>query len=305
MSSADPVTADGERLLRHGDYEAVLTPVAAGIRTLRHQDADLVIPYEPGEVRPRYRGAVIAPWPNRIVDGRYRFHGTEHQLPLTEPERQHALHGLVSWTRFEAAQEDPRGVSWVHDLVAQTGYPWSLRLEVTYGLGDDGLTTSVRATNLSDAPAPYGVAPHPYLRVGDAPLDSCVLTVPADRVLQVTPDRLVPRELTDVAGTPFDFRAPRVVGRTEIDHAFTGLTSSAARVELRAPDGRGVACSWDATVLPWLQVHTADVPGAPEHRAGLAVEPMTCPPDAFNSGTDLVVLEPGASHAAAWTISAV
>jgi len=78
MSSADPVTTAGERLLRHGDYEAVLTPVAAGIRVLRHQGTELVVPYEPGEVRPRYRGAVIAPWPNRIVDGRYRFDGTEH-----------------------------------------------------------------------------------------------------------------------------------------------------------------------------------------------------------------------------------
>ena len=305
MSSADPVTTAGERLLRHGDYEAVLTPVAAGIRVLRHQGTDLVVPYEPGEVRPRYRGAVIAPWPNRIVDGRYRFDGTEHRLPLTEPERQHALHGLVSWTRFTAVQEDARCATWAHDLVAQTGYAWSLELRVTHELSDEGLTTSVHATNLSDTPAPYGVASHPYLRVGDAPLDGCLLTLPADRVLQVTPDRLIPQALTDVDNTSFDFRAPRVVGRTEMDHAFTGLTERAAQVELRAPDGRAVRCSWDAAVLPWLQVHTADVPGDPDHRAGLAVEPMTCPPDAFNSGTDLIVLEPGASHTASWTISAV
>jgi aldose 1-epimerase len=256
-------------------------------------------------VRPRYRGAAIAPWPNRIVDGRYRFDGTEHRLPLTEPERQHALHGLVSWTRFTAVQEDARCATWAHDLVAQTGYPWSLELRVTHELSDEGLTTSVHATNLSDTPAPYGVASHPYLRVGDAPLDGCLLTLPADRVLQVTPDRLIPQALTDVDNTSFDFRAPRVVGRTEMDHAFTGLTERAAQVELRAPDGRAVRCSWDAAVLPWLQVHTADVPGDPDHRAGLAVEPMTCPPDAFNSGTDLIVLEPGASHTASWTISAV
>ena len=305
MSSADPVTAAGERLLRHGDYEVVLTPVAAGIRTLRHRDTDLVVPYESGEVRPRYRGAVIAPWPNRIVDGRYRFDGTEHQLPLTEPERRHALHGLVSWTRFDTAREDPRCVTWAHELVAQTGYPWSLRLEISHELGDEGLTTSVRATNLSASPAPYGLASHPYLRVGDVPLDSCRLTVPAGEVLQVTPDRLVPRALAPVDGTPFDFRTSRVVGDTELDHAFTRLTDSSARVELQAPDGQGVACSWDATVLPWLQVHTADVPGDPDHRAGLAVEPMTCPPDAFNSGTDLIVLAPGATHTASWTIGAL
>lgn len=307
MASADPVTAAGERLLRHGDYVAVLTPVSAGIRLLQHDGSDLVVPYASGEVRPRYRGAVLAPWPNRIVDGRYLFDGAEHQLPLTEPERRHALHGLVSWTRFTAEQDDERSVTWTHQLVAQTGYPWSLQLRVSYDLGDDGLRTSVHASNLSDSPAPYGVAPHPYLCVGDTTLDRCRLTAPASEVLQVTPDRLSPTELTCVDGTRFDFRSSRTIGSAELDHAYTGLTTSSGddvRVELHAPDGRGVACTWDPAALPWVQLHTGDAPGLPGHRAGLATEPMTCPPDAFNSGTDLVVLAAGASHTAAWTISA-
>jgi aldose 1-epimerase len=307
MPRPDPVTAAGERVIEHAGYTAVLTPVAAGIRLLQHAGTDLVVPYAADEVRPYYRGAILTPWPNRVVDGRYRFGGGDYELALTEPARQHALHGLLSWTRFDAAEHDGQSVTWRHESVASTGYPWSLRVEVAYALDDEGLRTTVAATNLSDSPAPYGTAPHPYLRVGDVPIDECELTVPAQRVLEVTPDRLIPTGVAEVAGTRFDFRSPRRIGDDQLDHAFTGLAGPGdgqVTVQLRAPSGGGVACTWDAAVLPWVQVHTADVPGTPAHRAGLAPEPMTCPPDAFNSGTDLVVLEPGGSHTASWTIHA-
>jgi aldose 1-epimerase len=112
--------------------------------------------------------------------------------------------------------------------------------------------------------------------------------------------------LRDVAGTPFDLRTPRLLGAVEIDHAFTGLAAGpdgCARAELRGPDGSGVAVEWPAADLPWVQVHTADRPGQPElHRAGLAVEPMTAPPDALASGQDVVRLRPGDRHAARWSL---
>jgi aldose 1-epimerase len=77
------------------------------------------------------------------------------------------------------------------------------------------------------------------------------------------------------------------------------------RVRVTSKASTGVECEWDPAVLPWVQVHTADLPLAEESRLGLAVEPMTCPPDAFNSGEDLVVLAPGEEHKAFWTIRAV
>lgn len=307
MSGPDPITAGGERTIAHLGYSAVLTPLAAGIRLLQHAGTDLVVPYDAGEVRPYYRGAIVTPWPNRVVDGRYHFGGRDHELALTEPDRRHALHGLFNWTRFDVAHHDERSLTWRHESVAQAGYPWSLRVDVAYALDKRGLSTTVTATNLSDSPAPYGVAAHPYLRVGDIPLEECELTLPAERVLEVTADRLIPTGLADVAGSRFDFRSPRRIGDVELDHAFTGLAEPVdglVTAQLRAADGSGVACTWDPKVLPWVQAHTADVPGTPAHRAGLATEPMSCPPDAFNSGTDLVVLEPGDSHAASWTIGA-
>ena len=94
---------------------------------------------------------------------------------------------------------------------------------------------------------------------------------------------------------------------TFIDHAFTALGRDAegnTEVRLTTEDGSGVVMRWGAE-CPWVQVHTADRPEPEMNRVGLAVEPMTCPPDAFNSGDDLILIEPGESASASWTIAAI
>lgn len=309
----------GEYELRDGEHTAVVTQVGAGLRLLRHGDRDLLLSYEPGAVRPKYRGAVLAPWPNRIVDGRYRFDGEDFQLDLSEPERRHAIHGLVCWERFEATRSSAADVTLTHRLVPREGYPFALDLRVRYELGGGpaggpyggpggGLTCTVTAHNTGDRRAPYGTAPHPYLLGGPGKVDDWTLQVPAARVLEVTPDRLVPTALRSVAATPFDFRDAHRVQGAELDHAYTELApdeDGLARVTVHGADGHGTQVAWDPTVLPWVQVHTADLPDRARSRRGLAIEPMTCPPDAYNSGTDLVVLEPGETHQARWTIRAV
>lgn len=298
--------------LAFGDYTATIASVGASLRTLQHRGRDLVVPFDADEVRPFYRGATLAPWPNRVVDGRYSFGGTvaggaAHQLALTEPSRAHALHGLVGWLDFIAIDEAPERVLLATTVEAQAGYPFRLQVRVEFALGSDGLTTTVTTRNTGTDAAPYGTGPHPYLVAGDGHVDDWTLTLPATRVLTVTDDRLIPVELADVADGPFDFRSARTIGDTFIDHAFTGLERNSgdiAEVRLTAASGTGVVMRWDAA-CPWVQVHTADQPDAAQSRIGLAVEPMTCPPDAFNSGTDLIVLEPGEVATAAWTIAAL
>ena len=69
-------------------------------------------------------------------------------------------------------------------------------------------------------------------------------------------------------------------------------------VRVTDAEGAGVQMVWDAA-CPWVQIHTSDKGvGKPGHRTGLAVEPMTCAPDAFNADrydydAGLIVLEPG------------
>lgn len=292
--------------LRHGSYTAVVTDVGAGLRVLRHDNNDLVRSYPADVVRPRYSGVLLAPWPNRIVDGRYSFDGQSHQLPLNEPERGHALHGLTLWDRFALAESSAARLTLSTELVPRTGYPFSLAISATYSLDDDGLTTSVAVRNTGSRPAPWGTAAHPYLKAGTTRVDECELTVPADALLEVVGERMLPGLVRPVPDE-LDFRVGRRIGDTFVDHAYTGLRADAdglVRVLLRADSGRSVECAWNPHDLPWVQVHTGDTPEPENNRTGLAVEPMTCAPDAFNSGAGLVVLPPRGEHTVSWTLSA-
>ncbi len=298
-------TGGDEYVLRSGDYTAIITQVGAGIRRLRHGKRDLILDYPAEQVRPRFRGALVAPWPNRIADGRYSFGGEELQLSLNEPERNTALHGLISWVRFDVVEQNESAVTLRHRLVPQQGYPFQVELSARYSLRASGLTCAVTAHNVGGQPAPYGTAPHPYLRPGDGGVDDWALRLPAEEVLQVTPDRLLPTGRAPVADVGMDFRSRRRLEGAQIDHAFTRLTpdpDGLVRARLTHDERIGVECEWDPGVLPWVQVHTADLPDPAQSRRGLALEPMTCPPDAFNSGEDVVILEPGGEHTAWWTL---
>lgn len=304
-----------QHALRAGDYEAVIASVGATLRSLTHRGRDLVVPFDADEVRPAHRGATLAPWPNRIVDGKYSFGGREFQLALTEPARSHALHGLATWLDFEAIDKGPDHVTLAAVVQPQTAYPWRIIVITRFELGPDGLTQSVTARNESTEPAPWGTGPHPYLVAGEGRVDDWTLELPAEQVLAVTPDRLIPADLVAVdADDPerFDFRTARPIGAAEIDHAYTGLVRDAegvATVRVTVADGTGVSMSWDSA-CPWVQVHTADKPEPAQSRLGLAVEPMTCAPDAFNApryayDAGLIVIEPEASATASWRIAAI
>lgn len=318
MTSAALPLSGAQHHIRSGAYDAVIASTGASLRELRHDGRDLIVSFGADEVRPDYRGATLAPWPNRIVDGTYAFDGEDIVTALTEPERSHALHGLVSWADFEQVAASGDSVTLATTIAPQSGYPWRVRVETTYALGADGLTQTVRARNLSARPAPFGTGPHPYLLAGPAPLDEWTLALPAASVLEVTPDRLSPVALRPVAEHDtdrFDRREPRPLGAVQLDHAFTDLETDAAGtavLRLTDPSGVGVEVTWGAE-CPWVQVYTGDKPEGPanpDHRNGVAVEPMTCAPDAFNAASydydaGLLVLEPGAEFSASWRIAAI
>ena len=307
MSVSIPASGRQLHLAGHG-YEAAIASVGATLRALTFDGRDLIVPFDAEEVRPAYRGATLAPWPNRVVDGKYSFAGADHQLALTEPARSHALHGLLAWTEFADRAVEHDRVELVAVIEPQLGYPFRVEVVVEFRLDADGLKQTVTARNLGPDAAPWGTGPHPYLVAGAGRVDDWTLTLPASEVLTVTPDRLSPVAVEPVDQHPeWDFREPRRIGDVFIDHAFTELAASGgvAEVLLVAEDGHGVALTWDET-CPWVQVHTADLPAdAARSRIGLAVEPMTCPPDAFNSGVDLIVLAPGGDASAHWSFRAV
>jgi aldose 1-epimerase len=291
--------------LRHGDFSAVVTELGASLRELTWRGRPLVVGFEQEELPIGYQGAVLAPWPNRIADGRYTFAGQSQQLDLTEPDRLNALHGLVIWEPWQVDTLDEDSVRLTHRLWPHPGYPFVLDLEVGYRLADNGLTFELTATNAGDTAAPYGGSFHPYLVACDGDVDGWTVQSPAASFLTVDPERLLPRDVVPVS--EYDFRQPTSLRGIEVDHAFTDIAfdgTGSAELTLIDQSGQGVRMSWDRR-CPWLQLCIPGPQRPAMHRKALAVEPMTCPPDAFNSGADLIVLQPGRSHSLAMTIGAV
>ncbi|MEU3307244.1 aldose 1-epimerase family protein [Nocardiopsis sp. NPDC006832] len=286
--------------LRSGDYRARVDRVGAGLQALTWRDHDLVWPYTRGEGPQAFQGQLLAPWPNRVAGGRYTFQGTEYRLAVDDPGTGSAIHGLVhdqDWSPVDAREDE---VTLRLAFEGTSGYPFPLELTARHRLSSEGLTVSVRAVNTGEGDAPYGVGFHPYLTLG-RPLDELsargVLTVSADAgSSQPTDENLIPTGApVPVEGGGFDLLPPgRDLGVTVLDTAFTDLLRDErgrAWVRLGGPEHR--VALWAGPGYDWLQLFSADTLGGDAHRAHLAAEPMTCPPDAFNGGTDLLVLSPG------------
>lgn len=292
-----------------GGYRAVVTECGAALRELSYAGRPLVDGFGLEEHSWGGRGQVLVPWPNRLTEGRFSFGGHDLVLPLTEPELSNASHGLVRWAAWTLEEHTAHSVSLTYRLMARTGWPWTLDLHVVHDLSADGLTVTVTATNMSAEEAPYAAGSHPYLCVGSGPVDQLELTLPAATALRTDDHkRAVGSEPVD--GGELDFRVSRPLRSTVLDTAFTDLERDEwgrATTILRDPrSGEGVSL-WVDPAWTHLQVFTADE--APGARRSLAVEPMTAPPDALRSGTDLVVLapagSPGDEHSGSWGIRAV
>jgi aldose 1-epimerase len=290
-------TPSGEQFeLTLGDQRAVVTEVGAGLRAYSAGGREVVDGYPLDALAGSGRGQLLIPWPNRIRDGVYRLDGREHQLPLNEPERGNAIHGLVRWSSWTVAEQSGDRVALEHVLRPQPGYPFTLELRVEYSLSENGLTVRTSAANSGSESCPYGAGAHPYLAVGTGGVDEAIVRVPARTVLS-SDDRGIPVGSSPVDGE-LDFRKPRPVGTARLDHCFTELEpdeDGLARVEVDK------TTLWADETYPYLMVFSGD--GLPEGaRRSLAVEPMTCAPNAFRSGEGLIRLEPGQAHAGSWGI---
>ena len=285
----------------HGEQRAVITQVGATLREYTVGGVPVIDGFDVAHRATDGRGQVLAPWPNRLSAGRYVFAAQVLQAPLNEPSRGTAIHGLVRWLEWEPVSHGPDSVTMSCTLRPQPGYEWQLELEVTYRLAEDGLTVSFVAVDVSPGEAPFGLGFHPYLTVG-VPVDDVLMRLPARCVvLPGDPDaEPVP---VPVAGTPSDYSAARAIGAAQLDTAYGDLH--------RGPDGRAVASVsgedgrtvelWVDESFGYLMVYTADRVTEPgRRRQAVAVEPMTCPPDAFRSGVGLIRLEPGRPWRGSW-----
>ena len=286
------------------DQQAVVVEVGGGLRSYSVGGRELLDGYGVDEMSSSGRGQVLIPWPNRLQDGSYEFNGLRYQLPLNEPEHCNAIHGLVRWSTWTATEREPHRVVMEHVLYPQPGYPFMLGISIEYALSDSGLQVRTIATNLGTEPCPYGSGAHPYLTLGTATIDGLILHVPGQTVLR-SDERGLPIRREALEGTEYDFRQPKRIGSIKLDHAFTDLERDAhglACAQLCDSDRETKVSLWVDQSYSYLMLFSGD-PLPNVRRRSLAVEPMTCPPNAFRTGDALIRLEPGASVTGSWGIA--
>ena len=303
--AVSPPPSGRQYVLTSGDQEAVVTEVGAGLRTYTVAGRDVIDGFGEDEMCSIARGQLLLPWPNRIEDGRYEFAGALHQLPLSEPARYNALHGLTRWVNWTALEQAPDRVLLSLVLHPQDGYPFTLRFDVEYRVAAGGLRIQTTATNLGRHAAPFGAGHHPYLTVGTL-IDQALLKLPALMRLEAN-DRLIPTgRLLPNRGTRYDFLELRPIGPLTMDTAFANLipdSDGLIRVHLQAPGGDSLVTLWMEGAYKFLMVFTADtIPQPARRRRSIAIEPMTCAPNAFRTGDGLMVLQPGQSWSGSWGI---
>lgn len=288
-------------VITSGDQRATIVEVGGGIRTYDVNGRAVLHPYDEGAMCDAAHGAPLIPWPNRLADGRYDFEGRHLQVALTEPANRTAIHGLLRWRPWRAREHTTDRVVMSTRLFPMTGYPFALDVAIDYRLTADGLRVQTTAENVGDIACPYGCGQHPYLSPGHGLIDDCKLIVTAATRID-TDGRQLPTGREPVEGTAYDFRDGPRLGQRQVDYAFTDLerdSDGLAWARLEGTDG-GDAALWVDEAYPFLEIFTADTLAPDRRRRGLGVEPMSCAPDAFNSGEGLRVLQPGQAITTTW-----
>lgn len=292
-------------LSAHGQT-AIVVEAGGGIRDYRVGGRPVLDGYAADEMCTAARGKPLVPWPNRLHEGRYSFDGQDYALPLNERKKANALHGLARWLSWTPVTVEADRVTMAVTIWPRAQWPFTLSVSVEYVLGPSGLTVTTTAEDSGAGDLPYAYGQHPYLTVGTETVDEAELHVPA-RLWLPTDENQIPTGREEVAGTAYDFRTPRTIGDTKIDYSFTDLArgpDGLARLVLRNPGDGREAELWVDGAYPYLEVFTGDTVPEPERRRhGLGVEPMTAPPNALQTGEDVVRLQPGGTHTARWGIT--
>jgi len=282
--------------LRRGDVTAQIAQVGASLRHLTVGGVDIVPPYPADEPTPMCSGVVLAPWPNRIRDGIWQDGETTRALAVTEPKFRNASHGLLRFSAYDIVEQSDEAATLTATIVPQTGYPYLVETMVRYALTDAGIDVTHTLTNRSVDPATVALGTHPFVTIGDADARELVLRIPAETYFE-TDERMLPIGESPVPqGT--DLREGRRLGDVQLDTGFANLRRDAdgwVRTTLTAPDGRTVTVQQGAG-FDFVQAFTSDrYPGQP---LVVAIEPMTAPAEAFNSGRGLRRL----AQDEAWTL---
>lgn len=289
--------------IARGNARAVVTEVGAGLRAFEIAHVPYVESFDADVEPPKAAGQVLLPWPNRTKGAEWTFDGQAQRLEVTEPARGNAIHGLTRHREWQLVEQAESSITLEIDITNDPGWPEPLHATITYDIAPRELVVTHEIRNDGERAIGVGVGTHPYVRIGDAATDELTLYVSATRVCPFQDEQQLPyTEEHDVVHSEYDFRAGRTLGGLELDTAFGALTlgHDGRHHHILAHRDRQLDL-WTEPDFRWVQVFTPDE--LVGRGRAVAIEPMTCPPDALNSGTDLITLRPGRRWQGSWGIA--
>jgi aldose 1-epimerase len=296
--------------IEYQDLSAMVTSVGATLRELTRDAVPVLWSQDVDALPAGSSGQVLAPWPNRLASGTYSYNGISAKAPLDEPEKGNAIHGLVRWLEWKLEYHERSRVKLSCTLAPQPAYPFLLSLALTYELGPNGLTVRVQAESHAGSGAPFGIGFHPYFLAPIQGLAGSRLVVPATRHLSLDARGIPTGEVAlDAALTALATGEGIALDDQVLDDCFTGLVRDEHGVAtVRFLPGTGPIAEVTIRLdrhFGYVMCYTGDTLAASNRRRAVAIEPMTCPPNALSSGVDVVALDQTTTFDGQFSVSVV
>jgi len=286
-----------------GELTARIGVRGAQLKSLQREGVEFIQQHEELPEVPWSAGIVMAPWVNRIDAGKWTQNGVSYTLPITDEAFGNAIHGLVSYEDFDVLAQTESAVRLGRVIKPVEGYPFEIDFRLEYHLQPDGIAVRHIAVNHSSQPAPFATGAHPYLVLGDEPLDRATIRVAA-RTYVASDERMIPvsREFTD--NTPFDLTGGVVVDHLRVDNSYGNLQRNDQGIASASLIGSELGLEvWQDSKFSYTHIFvTPNFSGPSGKCLAVAVEPTTGPANNFNTGEALIWLEPEKVWRGSWGI---
>jgi aldose 1-epimerase len=286
-----------------GNVTARIGVRGAQLKSLQRGGVEFIQQHEETPEVPWSAGIVMAPWVNRIDGGKWTQNGITHTLPITDETYRNAIHGLVCFEDFQILAQTESAVRLGRVIKSTDGYPFEIDFRVEYHLQPDGIAVRHIAVNKSTEPAPFATGAHPYVILGDEPLDRATIRVAA-RTYVASDERMLPvsREFTD--NTPFDLTGGVVVDHLRVDTSYGNIQRTDDGIASASLIGSGLGLElWQDSKFTYTHIFvTPNFSGPTGKCLALAIEPTTGPANNFNTGESLIWLSPEKIWKASWGI---
>lgn len=289
------------RLSAHG-YEVVIAPdhgatiLSADWRAPSGEVVPLLVPLDPAD---GFEGGcfVMAPFTNRIADGRFTFDGRDYAIPVNRPATGMAIHGPARQRAWRVAEATGDRVV-LEDDFSDPAYPWRYRADLVLSVARDGIALTLALTNTGATTLPFGIGLHPWFPRG---ADTTLTFRAAGRFAVDARALPVPPLTRPAEGALGSFAEAVLAGAEGLDSCFADWDPAVAELAWR---DSGVTATLAASgAFRHLHVYV------PADRPVICAEPVSHLPDAINrpelgQGTGMTPLAPGEQIAGRMVLSA-